>query len=219
MATLAVLKKKIAALEAQVEKVTKAEIGSAVTKVRKIMADYGMTIEHLASALASTRGASKKSADSRKTGTKTAAKAKGSKPPKYRNPATGVTWAGVGRAPAWIVGAKNRDDFLIEKAAVTDNVAEAAALAKKAAKRAAPAKRAKASATAKKAARQAVASKKASPAAKRAAPTKRASAKKAAVKKVAVKASAKAAGKRAASKRAAAPAGADAQAASPASAA
>lgn len=35
-------------------------------------------------------------------------------PPKYRDPATGVTWTGKGRVPDWIIG-KNYDDFLIER--------------------------------------------------------------------------------------------------------
>jgi DNA-binding protein H-NS len=33
-------------------------------------------------------------------------------PPKYRNPTTGETWTGRGKAPAWIAG-KTRDSFLI----------------------------------------------------------------------------------------------------------
>ena len=32
--------------------------------------------------------------------------------PKYRDPVTGKTWSGHGRAPAWIVG-KNREEFRI----------------------------------------------------------------------------------------------------------
>lgn len=32
--------------------------------------------------------------------------------PKYRNPATGLTWTGRGKPPKWIEG-KNREDFLI----------------------------------------------------------------------------------------------------------
>ena len=34
-------------------------------------------------------------------------------PPKYRNPKTGETWSGRGRAPAWLAG-RNKDRFLIE---------------------------------------------------------------------------------------------------------
>nr|WP_321968421.1 H-NS histone family protein [Burkholderia cepacia] len=34
---------------------------------------------------------------------------------KYRDPKTGATWSGRGRAPAWIKDAKNRDRFLIQE--------------------------------------------------------------------------------------------------------
>lgn len=34
---------------------------------------------------------------------------------KYRDPKTGVTWSGRGRAPAWIKDAKNWNRFLIEE--------------------------------------------------------------------------------------------------------
>ncbi|HDR9377078.1 TPA: H-NS histone family protein, partial [Burkholderia multivorans] len=39
------------------------------------------------------------------------AKPKRTLPPKYRNPKTGETWSGRGRAPAWL--GKNRTRFLI----------------------------------------------------------------------------------------------------------
>ncbi|MET3625168.1 H-NS histone family protein [Burkholderia ambifaria] len=39
--------------------------------------------------------------------------------PKYRDPATGKTWSGRGRVPAWIAG-KDRTAFLIEDAPPTD---------------------------------------------------------------------------------------------------
>jgi DNA-binding protein H-NS len=55
----------------------------------------------------------------RKTGAKPAAEAAAgaaaSEPvAKYREPVTGATWSGRGRAPHWIAG-KNRDDFLIDQ--------------------------------------------------------------------------------------------------------
>ncbi|MBR8184225.1 H-NS histone family protein [Burkholderia ambifaria] len=34
---------------------------------------------------------------------------------KYRDPKTGATWSGRGRAPAWIKDAKNRNRFLIQE--------------------------------------------------------------------------------------------------------
>lgn len=33
--------------------------------------------------------------------------------PKYRDPKSGATWTGKGKPPAWIKGAPNRDEFLI----------------------------------------------------------------------------------------------------------
>ena len=198
MATLAALKKKLANLEAQVEKVTKAEMGSAIAKVRKIMADFGLTVEHLAASVTSGKTVAKKSKSP-----KAATKTKGSKPAKYRDPATGATWTGMGRAPGWIVNAKNRDEFLIGSPAAAEGSAKAAAPAKKATKRAAPVKRAKVAAVAKKATRKVGAT--AKRVAKAASPkpaTKKVAAKKAASKKVAVKATRK----RATSNTAAAPA-------------
>lgn len=36
--------------------------------------------------------------------------------PKYRDPKTGATWSGRGKAPQWIASARNRDRFLIPSA-------------------------------------------------------------------------------------------------------
>lgn len=40
-------------------------------------------------------------------------KKRGSVAPKYRDPKTGATWTGRGKAPIWISG-KNRSQFLIQ---------------------------------------------------------------------------------------------------------
>ncbi|WP_279608803.1 H-NS family nucleoid-associated regulatory protein [Burkholderia anthina] len=32
---------------------------------------------------------------------------------KYRDPKSGATWSGKGRAPSWIAKSRNRDRFLI----------------------------------------------------------------------------------------------------------
>ena len=39
---------------------------------------------------------------------------RGPQPAKYRDPKTGATWSGRGRAPAWMANAKDRSKFLIE---------------------------------------------------------------------------------------------------------
>jgi DNA-binding protein H-NS len=184
MSKLTALKKQIAALEAQAERIAKEEMSSAIAKVKSIMAEFNLTIEHLTQTVAGKRAAKK---------TKAKAKAKSASVAKYADPKTGKTWSGFGRAPGWIAGAKNRDAFLVGKSAAAESAAKAPAAAKKA-----PAKAAKAikvaKKTAKSAAKKAVApAKKASKA--EAAPV--AAKKKPAPKKAAVK-------KSAASKRAAA---------------
>jgi DNA-binding protein H-NS len=44
---------------------------------------------------------------------KVSAYVRGPQPAMYRDPKTGATWSGRGRAPAWLAGAKDRTKFLI----------------------------------------------------------------------------------------------------------
>jgi DNA-binding protein H-NS len=106
MSKLAAIKKQIAALEAQAERLAKQEMSGAIAKVKEIMTTFGLTVEHLQStATTKKRGASKA----------TRGKRPGGGAAKYADPTTGKTWSGFGRAPAWIADAKNRDAFLIDK--------------------------------------------------------------------------------------------------------
>lgn len=178
MSKLTALKKQIAALQAQAERIAKTEVSSAIAKVKDIMAEFNLTIEHL------THGAGGKRA-AKKARVKTASVAR------YADPKTGKTWSGFGRAPSWIAGAKNRDVFLVGKSAAAESVDKAPAAAKKA-----PAKEAKAVKAAKKTAKPAVnkavaPAKKAAKAGSASAPaTKKAPAKKATAKKASAKKSA-----------------------------
>ena len=87
------------ALEAQIEAARKAEIGEAVAKIHQLCADYGLTEKDVFSGA---RGSGE--GRSRSKG--------GVVAPKYRDPATGATWTGRGKAPLWIAGA-DREKFLI----------------------------------------------------------------------------------------------------------
>ena len=175
MSKLTALKKKIAALEAQAERIAKEEMGSAIAKVKDIMAEFNLTIEHLTQTVSGKRVAKK-------------AKAKTASVAKYADPKTGKTWSGFGRAPGWIAGAKNRDAFLVGKIAAPEVAAKAPAAPKKAAAKAAKAVKVakkvpkpvakKASAPAKKASK----AKAASVAAKKAPSAKKPAAKKSAPK-------------------------------------
>lgn len=95
-------------LTAQLEKLHKEvaaarekEVAQAVAEIKALIAEFDITAEELGFPAPSAK----------------AAKAKAHKPPlpaRYRNPKTGETWSGRGRAPGWLAG-KNRERFLIEE--------------------------------------------------------------------------------------------------------
>jgi DNA-binding protein H-NS len=126
MSKLTALKKQIAALEAQAERIAKAEMSSAIAKIKDIMSEFNLTIEHLTQTAAGKRAAKK-------------TKAKKVSVAKYIDPKTGRTWSGFGRAPGWIAEAKNRDAFLASKSTAENSAANAPAAAKKFAAKAAKA--------------------------------------------------------------------------------
>ena len=86
------------ALEKAIAEARQNEISAAVTKVREIVAEYGLTVQDVFPGRAS-KGAAPKA-----SGAKVAAK--------YRDPATGQTWTGRGKAPKWIEG-QDRAQFVI----------------------------------------------------------------------------------------------------------
>jgi DNA-binding protein H-NS len=158
MSKLTAIRKQIAALEAEAARIGQVEIKAAIAKVKEIMSEFGLTIEHLSGAISKVG----KKAFGKK---KAAAKRAGGSVAKYADPNTGKTWSGFGRAPAWIANAKSRDAFLITKSdAAASGAAPAKAPAKKskavAAKKASPVKVAKAVKTAKRPAAKAPAAKK-----------------------------------------------------------
>lgn len=73
------------ALDAQIEALRKEEMSGAITKARELVATFGLTE-------ADVFPSGRKASGSK--GTTVAAK--------YRNPATGETWTGRGKAPKWI---------------------------------------------------------------------------------------------------------------------
>jgi DNA-binding protein H-NS len=91
-------------LTAQLEKLHKEvaaarekEIAEAILEIKAKIAEYEITAEELGFSSRRTGGARKRPL-----------------PPRYRNPKTGETWSGRGRAPGWLAG-KNRDRFLIKE--------------------------------------------------------------------------------------------------------
>lgn len=170
------IKKQIAALEAKAARLAEEETKAAVSKVRALMNQLGVTLEHLSSTAGRKGAAVKKAIAGGKPKTPQRA---GKGVVKYRDPQTGATWTGFGRAPGWIAGATDRDAFLVSNRGEHAPGARAGtpAAKKRAAAKGATAKKAAATkATAKKAKINAAPAKKASKTAvKRAAPNKAAS--------------------------------------------
>jgi len=82
-------------LELQIREAKKRETGAAIAQVRALVAEFGLTPQDVFPS-AKPRSA--------RAGAKVAAK--------YRNPATGQTWTGRGKAPKWIDG-QDRAKYLI----------------------------------------------------------------------------------------------------------
>lgn len=81
-------------LEQQIQEARKAELSDAVAKVRALVTEYDLTQEDVFP--------SRKQKATRQT-----------VDPKYRDPATGATWTGRGKAPKWIDG-KDRTQYEIK---------------------------------------------------------------------------------------------------------
>ena len=98
MATYQELIQQRKGLEEQIAEARKNEVGDAVATIRSLCADYGLTEKDIFGGV-------------RASGNQSTQKGK-SVAPKYRDPATGATWTGRGKAPRWIADG-DREKFLI----------------------------------------------------------------------------------------------------------
>ncbi|HEY3537557.1 MAG TPA: H-NS family nucleoid-associated regulatory protein [Trinickia sp.] len=105
MATLEDIKAKIAKLQAEADAIVRKQ-SSAVSKISELMEKHGLTLADLQAHLV----ASRRSGNAIKQN----AFGRPSSAAKYLDPKTGATWTGRGRAPGWIVNAKDRSNFLID---------------------------------------------------------------------------------------------------------
>ena len=96
MTTLAELIKQKEALDSQIANTRQAELSDAISKVKALVAEHGLTQKDV---FGSSKGAKKSSGRS-----KVAAK--------YRDPSSGQSWSGRGKAPKWIDG-QDRSNFAI----------------------------------------------------------------------------------------------------------
>ncbi|MFL9889894.1 MULTISPECIES: H-NS family nucleoid-associated regulatory protein [Paraburkholderia] len=107
MATLQNLQARIAKLQAQAESIVKKDSTAVIAKIHDLMEKHGLTTADINAHIS---GGKKRG---RKLGVKAAAKS-AAPAATYRDPKTGATWSGRGRAPGWIANAKNRSKYLVE---------------------------------------------------------------------------------------------------------
>ncbi|QWE17485.1 H-NS family nucleoid-associated regulatory protein [Polynucleobacter sp. AP-Nino-20-G2] len=81
-------------LDKQIKEAVQREKADGIAKAKLIIEEYDLMVSDLFSRKAGARSAGGKVA------------------PKYRNPATGETWTGRGKAPKWIEG-RDRSNYLI----------------------------------------------------------------------------------------------------------
>lgn len=93
MSTLNELLQQRQALDEQINEVRKKEMNEALSQVKALVKQFDLKPQDVFPTSKHSNAGKKIS-------------------PKYRNPATGETWTGRGKAPLWIQG-QNKDQFLI----------------------------------------------------------------------------------------------------------
>lgn len=96
MASYQEIKAKIAELERRAEELRRSEQENAIQEIRDLMQNHGLSLQDL------------------EKGTKKPPKTENARvAAKYRDPNSGATWTGRGRAPRWLNG-RSKEDFLIK---------------------------------------------------------------------------------------------------------
>lgn len=107
VSTLESIQTRIAQLQAQAEDLMRKQSSVVLEKIHALMDKHGITTSDIAAHIDGKRG--------RRLGATSSIKFTASRV-KYRDPKTGATWTGHGRAPGWIANVKNRGKFLIDGA-------------------------------------------------------------------------------------------------------
>ena len=95
MATYRELQAEIERLQQEAQVAREAEKAAVIEEIRRMIVDYRIYPPELGFRQEPRKDTSR-----------------GSRPARYRDPETGATWSGAGRAPRWMEG-KNREEFAI----------------------------------------------------------------------------------------------------------
>ena len=109
--TLEAMQAKIKKLQAQADALIAKQSSGVIEKIRELMAKHGLTTADIDPHGGSKQRATKAVVKTMSKGSVAAVK--------YRDPKTGATWTGHGRAPKWIASAKNRERFLVDGSTAT----------------------------------------------------------------------------------------------------
>ncbi|MFL9858835.1 H-NS family nucleoid-associated regulatory protein [Paraburkholderia madseniana] len=109
--TLEAMQAKIKKLQAQADALIAKQSSGVIEKIRELMAKHGLTTADIDAHVGGKQRATKAVAKTMSKGSAVAVK--------YRDPKSGATWTGHGRAPSWIAAAKNRDKFLVNGSTAT----------------------------------------------------------------------------------------------------
>lgn len=106
MATLEQIQARLKKLQAQADAIVAKQSSAVLETIRGLMEKHGLTTADIDAHVGSKKRGPKAGA---KAGVRTA------KPQvKYRDPKSGATWSGHGRAPGWIAKVKDRNKFLVD---------------------------------------------------------------------------------------------------------
>ncbi|CAN7807994.1 H-NS family nucleoid-associated regulatory protein [Paraburkholderia hospita] len=106
MATFEQIQAKIKKLEEQARALLSTKSQAALNKIRDLMSEHGLTTADIDAHVGKRRGPKVGAKAPTKTGMVAA---------KYRDPSSGATWSGRGRAPSWIASANDRTRFLVDE--------------------------------------------------------------------------------------------------------
>ncbi len=113
------IQKEMQKLEKKMQQLKNKQRKPVITGIVRSMHEYDITPEEIAAAF-NRKSSGRKTAGARKTTVKAPI------PPKYKNPQTGATWSGRGKAPRWIADAEasgiSRETFAIDKPAIVGTV-------------------------------------------------------------------------------------------------
>jgi len=93
MASYQEILSQIEELKQKAQEARRQELAGAIAEIKRLMAEFGITVEDLGGKAGKT-------------------KTRGAAAAKYRDPSSGKTWSGRGRRPGWVVDLENQGKTL-----------------------------------------------------------------------------------------------------------